>query len=298
MPLNLHAVRLFAAVAEQRSVTRAAAALYLTQPAVSKAITALERDVGVALLERGRRGTTLTEAGAALYAQARVILAAERAAEEEIALLRGLGGGSLRVGASTTIATYLLPPILGAFQRRHPGVDLRVTSANTHDVAAALADGDVDVALVEGPVHDARIEVRAWREDELVVVAGALHRLADRGSASLDELAAELFVVRERGSGTREVTEDAFRAHGLAPRRTLEVGSTAAIMQTVAAGLGVAIVSAAAAADQIALGTLAVVPVPAMVIRRSLTRLTVPGRRESPATAAFVALLGGGHAGP
>lgn len=291
MPLNFRALRLFAAAAEHGSLSKAAAAMFVTQPAVSKAIAGLERDFGIALLERGRRGTTLTEAGAVLYAQARVMLGAERVVEEEIALLLGLGGGSLRIGASTTIATYLLPPLLGAFHRQYPRIHLRVTSANTHDVAAALVDGDVDVALVEGPVHDERISVREWRQDELVVIAGSRHPLAGCAAVSLEQLAGELFVVREPGSGTREVAESALREHRLVPRGTLEVGSTAAIMQTVAAGLGVAIVSAAAAADQITLGTLRVLPVTAMVIRRSFTELGIPGRRLSPAAAAFSALL-------
>lgn len=291
MPLSFRGLDLFAAVAKHGSVSGAAAAMYVTQPAVSKAIAGLERHFGTALLERGRGGSTLTEAGAVLYAQARVILGAARVAEEEIALLRGLGRGSLRIGASTTIATYLLPALLGTFHRQYPGIHLRVTSANTHDIAAALVDGDVDVALVEGPVHDDRIAVREWRQDELVVVAGAHHPHAGRGAISLEALAAELFVVREPGSGTREVAEGALREHGLVPRDTLEVGSTAAIMQTVAAGLGVAIVSAAAAADQLTLGTLKVLDVPSMVIRRSFTELGVPGRRLSPAAAAFTALL-------
>lgn len=300
MALNLRALRLFAAVAEHGGVSRAAAAHFVTQPAVSKAIAALERELGVPLLDRGHRGSTLTEAGVLLDAQARVIFAAERVAEAEIAQLRGLGAGSLQIGASTTIATYLLPPLLGGFHRRHPGIDLRVMSANTQDVAAALADGVVDVALVEGPVHDRRLEVQPWREDELVAIAGAGHPLVAGGGSggsiapagvSLGQLSAELLVVREPGSGTREVTEEAFRARGFVPRRTLEVGSTAAIMQLVAAGLGVAFVSEAAAADQIALGTLRRLPVPAMVIRRVLTQLHVAGRRTSPTALAFAQQL-------
>lgn len=295
--MNLRALRLFAAAAEHGSVSRAADAMHVTQSAVSKSVAALESDLGVALLERAPRGVRLTEAGAVLHAHSRVILAAERAAEEEIASLRGLSGGSLHVGASTTIATYLLPPILNAFQRQHPAIRLRVTSANTHDVATDLVDGVVDVALVEGPVHDPRIEVHAWREDELVVVAAVHHPLAADAPVSLDALAGELFVLREVGSGTREVAEQALREHGVVLTRTLEVGSTAAIKQTVAAGLGLAIVSLAAAADQLALGRLRVVRVPEMRILRALTRLTMPGRRASPAARTFTDLLRGAAEG-
>src|SRR6266511_96453 len=123
MSLNLHHLRLFAAVAEKRSFTRAATALNLSQPAISKALGELERQVGLALVDRTGKVVRLTEAGEALYARARELFGIERAAEQEIRELRGLERGVLRVGASTTIATYLLPPLLGTFRSQHPRVE-------------------------------------------------------------------------------------------------------------------------------------------------------------------------------
>ena len=136
MALNLNGLRVFTAVVDRGGFSKAAAALHLSQPAVSKAVAQLEREVGLALLERGGRTVRLTEAGAALHGRARELFAVERSAEEELRALRGLEGGVLRIGASTTVATYVLPPLLAAFHAAHPGITLRVTSANTRTVAS------------------------------------------------------------------------------------------------------------------------------------------------------------------
>jgi DNA-binding transcriptional LysR family regulator len=294
MPLNLHALRVFAAVVDAGGFSRAAAVLRLSQPAVSKAVSVLEAEVGVPLLERGARGIRLTEAGSALHGRARELFAVERTAEEELRALRGLERGVLRVGASTTIATYLLPPLLGEFQRRHPGVALRVASANTRAIARALLQRRLDVALVEGPVDDARIVVEAWREDELAVIAPPRHPLARGGArATPASLAEEVFISRERGSGTREVAERALAAHGVEPRVALTLASTEAVKQAVAAGLGMAIVSRSAASDQLALGRVVEVKVRGLSLRRAFTLLRLPARAPSAVGRAFEELLRG-----
>src|SRR5437879_10083441 len=140
MSLNLHLLRLFAAVARHRGFSRAAEALHLSQPAVSKGVRDFEAQIGSRLLERGGQGgVTLTEAGGLLMRPAAALFTAERAAEEELAALRGLQRGSISVGASTTIATYQLPPFLSAFHKRYPGVELRLTSGNTRTIAELLS---------------------------------------------------------------------------------------------------------------------------------------------------------------
>lgn len=293
MALNLQALRVFVAVADAGSFTRAASRLNLSQPAVSKAVLGLERQLGLPLLERGARGVRLTEAGAALHARAGELFAVERAAEEEVRARLGLEHGTLRVGASTTVATYLLPPLLGAFQAAHPGVVLRVTSANTRAVARALLGRRLDVALVEGPVDDPRIAVEPWCDDELVVIAALGHPLAgSRRPVPVAALAAEPFIGRERGSGTRVVAEAALAAQGVRARVALTLGSTEAVKQAVAAGLGLAVISRAAAADQLALGTVREVSVAGLAIRRQLTLLRLVGRSPSVPATAFEALLG------
>lgn len=291
MPINLHLLRNFAAVVEHGSFSRAAAALGVSQPAVSRGLRVLEQEMAVPLLERVGRTVRLTEAGATLHAHAEVIFGAERAALEDLAALQGLEHATLVVGASTTIATYLLPHVLACFQRRHAGVRLRLSSANTREIARLLAAHQLDIALVEGPVHEPHITASAWRTDELVVIAGCAHRLVGRGSVPPSELAGELFLHREAGSGTRDVVERALHRHHVSVGSTEEVGSTEAIKQLVAAGVGISIVSAAAAADQLALGRLEIIRVRGLHIQRSLTRLTVVGRCPSVAARAFSTVL-------
>ena len=292
MSLNLHLLRLFAAVARHQSFSRAAEALHLSQPAVSKGVRDFEAQVGSRLLERGAGGVTVTEAGGLLLRHATTLFAAERAAEEELAALRGLQRGTLSIGASTTVATYQLPPILGAFHKRHPEIELRLTSANTRAIADLLIARELDIALIEGPVDAPGLEIVPWREEEMILIAAPDHRLARAGRPiPTDAVADEIVIVREPGSGTRDVALAALEAHHIVPRQILEVGSTEAIKQIVAGGLGVAIVSAAAAADQIALGKLVILRAEGFAVRRMLTRLRLPARQPSAPAAAFDLLL-------
>ena len=294
MAMNLHLLRLFDAVARRASFSRGADDLHISQPAVSKGVREFEAQLGAPLLERGPGGLRLTEAGRLLAGHARTVFAVERAAEEELAALRGLTRGLLRIGASTTVATYVLPPLLGRFHHAHPQVELRLTSANTRTIAGLLLRRELDLAIVEGPVADPGLQVTHWRDHVMVLIAAPGHPLARRaGPVPAAALAEEIFLVREDGSGSGEVVDATLLARGIVPRQRLEVGSTEAIKQVVMAGLGVAMISAHAAADQIALGTLAVVAVRDFKVRRDFNRLSVPGRQPSPAAIAFEALLSG-----
>src|SRR5688500_18918859 len=221
MAINLNALRVFTAVVERGGFSRAADALRISQPAVSKAVRELERQVGIALLDRRHRVPRPTDAGAMLAERGREMFATERLAEEELRAARGLSRGTLRIAASTTIATYLLPPLLATYHRKWPGLSLVVASANTRRVARLLTHRRVDVALVEGPVTDPRIDVVPWREDELIIVAPASHPLTRRRSVSPDALEAESFIIREPGSGTRAVAHAALRAAGVRARTAL-----------------------------------------------------------------------------
>jgi len=292
MGLNLHHLRLFAAVVDQGGFTRAGRALRLSQPAISKSITELEREIGLSLLDRSAKTVRLTEAGRALHTRAREIFGIEKAAEQELRELRGMERGILRVGASTTIATYFLPRILGRFHEAHPKIEIRSASANTRQIAKMLLEWRIDVALVEGPVSNQRLAVIPWQSDELVVIAHPGHRLLHaRSTPSVHDLVNETFIMRERGSGTREVAERALADRGVKVGRTMRVGGTEVIKQAVAAGLGIAIVARAAAADQLALDRIAVVPVDGLTIHRQLSRLRLRGRPPTSSGRAFEALL-------
>jgi DNA-binding transcriptional LysR family regulator len=292
MALNLHLLRLFAAVAEHGGFSRAAEALHISQPAISRGVREFEVQTGSRLLERGARGAVPTEAGRALLRHATALFAAERAAEEDLAARRGLSRGSLTIGASTTAGTWYLPPLLAAFHAAHPAIALHLHNANTAAIAEKLLARELDTALVEGPVDQPGLIVRPWRQDRMVVIAAATHDLAQRrGTLQAESLAETIMVVREPGSGSRDVVLAALDAAGIVPRALLEVGSTEMIRQVVASGLGVAIVSEAAVRDRIEAGGLVELQVHGLQVIRMLSRLSLPDRTPSAAAAAFEKLL-------
>ena len=288
MPLNLHLLRLFATVAETGSFSRAATVLNLSQPAISQGVRDFELQLGCRLLDRSPKGVKPTREGRALMRHARSVFAAERAAEEELKSLRGLDSGSLRIGASTTIATYLLPEYLGQFHQTYPGIDLHLVSANTRDIADLMLRHEIEIALVEGPVEDDGLLSEPWQTDIMTMIAAPSHPFA-REDAPIDpaRLAGELLVIREPGSGSREVVNQALSAHAIQPSRTLEVGSTEAIKQLVAAGVGVSIVSRAAVKDQVALQRLKMIEIAGVAIERTLWQLKVSARLSIPAADVF-----------
>jgi DNA-binding transcriptional LysR family regulator len=290
--MNLHLLRLFVAVARHQSFSRAAEALHVSQPAASRGVRELESQLGNPLIERGSGGFSLTESGQVLLGHARALFAAEQAAEEALDAMRGLHRGTLRIGASKTVATYFLPSYLGSFSRMHPAIELRLISANTLAITETLMSRDLDVAIVEGPVKAPELIVKPWQEDELVFIVGADHPLnSTKMSVPIEALTNETIILREPGSGTRDVAWSCLCNAGINPRRTLEVSDNEAITRVVAAGLGIGIVSAVVAADQIALGRLKKLRVREVTISRTLSRLFIPGRQPSPASAAFEHLL-------
>lgn len=295
--MNLHHLRLFAAVVNHGGFTKAAESLRLSQPAISKSLNELERQLNLTLIDRGGRLLRLTDAGQTLYARARELFGVEWIAEQELREIRGLKRGVLRIGASTTIATYMLPPFLGRFHLRHPGIRIHASSANTRAVLRMLLESRVDVALVEGPVSNPRVDVQPWRDDELIVICHPEHELLLKRNVDVVMLVKELFIVREPGSGTRVVSARALALHGARLANTMRVGGTEAIKQAVAAGLGLAIVSRAAAVDQLTLGKIAVLHVNGLSIRRTLTQIKLRGRATTAAGREFESLLADGNDG-
>jgi len=278
MAINLRHLRLFAAVVDHGGFTKAATQLGLTQPAISKSLTELERSLNVRLIDRNARSAQLTHAGRILHARAREIFGVERLAERELREIRGLKRGRLRVAASPTIAAYLLPPILARFHRRRPTVQIRSIQADDKTVAKLLLESRVDVALTESPSEHELVEAVSWLDDDLVVVAAAHHEILARDHNIPADLADFPFLVNEPRCQIRRAAERALSAQGVRLRRTMRIDGTEAIKQGVAAGLGLAIVSKAAAMDLLALGRIAIVPVDGLVIHRTLSRLRLRGR--------------------
>ncbi|MBT0962216.1 LysR substrate-binding domain-containing protein [Denitromonas iodatirespirans] len=288
--MNLHLLRVFVTVVEANSFSRAADLLGISQPATSKAVKELEHQLDTVLLDRQGKRFVPSAPGQALYDYGRTIFALEREADEAVKSYSALERGHLVIGASTTIATYWLPPSLLAFRQHHPGVTVSVISANTDHIAELLLDCRVDVALVEGEVSDPRIDIRPWRSEEMIVVAP---RAFTDEKADPASLASCLWVMRERGSGSRAAAERILAEQQITPAQVIEVGSNEAIVQSVAAGIGLGLVPRICARDQLALGRVRKHAIGSQACMRQLYRMRLPRRPVSQPALAFEALLAG-----
>ncbi len=250
MPTSIESFRLavFRVVAERLNFTQAAELLHVSQPAVTSHVKALEQELGARLFERAAGAVRLTPAGERLQIYALEVNRLAQQALRDIGSLNGEERGRLRLGASTTIAQYLLPRLLGEFVQLHPRVDLSVVSANTAQIVARLLAGESDLGLIEGPAGSNDVKVDKFVDDEIAVIVPASHPFAalPPPGASLADLAEEPLLMREPGSGTRRVVENALRDVGIATRDlriVMELDSTEAIKSGVEAGLGVGFVS-------------------------------------------------------
>ncbi|RYX85090.1 LysR family transcriptional regulator [bacterium] len=291
MALNLNLLRSFWQVAQAGSVSGAAQSGFVSQPALSKAVKELEQQVGLPLLERRARGVTLTEAGNTLFEYASAIFALEREAQDALRAQKSLVGTTLRIGASTTLATYVLPPLLAQFSTKFPETHFSLARDNTRQIEAKLLDFELDVAMVEGPPHSAKIRKTWWRDEELILICSPAHRFAAKGTVSFQELAQCKWLLREQGSGTREVVETALERWNLPLCDALEFSGAESLKQAVAANLGVSFVSREAAQDQLALGRVKTLTTPDFSLRRPFYLLHLPGRPLSPAAKAFEKFL-------
>lgn len=291
MALNLTLLRSFYMVVQAGSVSRASRTGYASQPGLSKAVRELEKQLGVALLERSTYGSTPTEAGRELFGYASSIFALEARAEDALKAHKSLTAATLHIGASSTIATYILPPLLKRFHELHPGISLTLSRGNTREIEAQMWNYEFDVALIAGPPHDMKLEKTTWREDEMVCICAPDHPLAQRELVFLQDLKECVWVMREEGSGARDIVENALRPYALNPVGRLEIGGCEALKQSVAVGLGISFVSRQAAADQISLGKLKVLRLGELEIRCPFYLLHLPGRALSPAAQAFERFL-------
>ncbi len=236
----------FRAVAGQLSFRKAAEELYLTQPAVSLQIKALEEDIGVQLFDRTGTHIALTEAGKVLLRYSQQASALFAQAEQKIAALSGDSAGELALGASTTIAQYVLPRLLGMFTSEHPRVHLTLISGNTEQIVNAVEKQKIALGLIEGPTRSRDVKTEPFLEDDLVLIVSAAHEWAELKSIPCSEIATVPLLMRERGSGTRRVVEMALERHGVklnSLRIVMELDSTEAIKSAVEAGLGIGFVS-------------------------------------------------------
>lgn len=263
-------LQVFRAVATHRGFTRAAEALHMTQPAVTFQIKQLEQHFDMRLFERGHGRIVLTPAGNLALEYAEQILALFAELDVRVKEMTREVAGPLLVGASMTISDYVLPPILGQFKSKYPGVQLRLVAGNSESVARRVAEHALDAGLIEAPCHVDGVVSEICCEDELQAVCAPSHPLARLKTASATKLAQYPFINRESGSGTREVADRYFLASGLSPDSlniVMELSSPEALKGLVATGLGFAIMSRSAVAKETRRGQLARVPLAPRLMR-------------------------------
>ena len=261
--MTLEQLRVFVEVAERLHVTRAAGVLNMTQSAASAALQALETRLGTALFDRVGRRIELTEAGRILLPEAKAVLAKVSGAEQALAELNGLLRGRLRLWASQTIAGYWLPPFLSRFHSAHAGVTVELHIGNSLQVSRAVLDGSADLGFVEGDIDEPLLAQIPVAVDQLVLVVAKSHEFASLKTVERDHLLAARWVLREKGSGTRQVFEEALRSRGIDPAAldvVMELPSNEAVRSVVEAGAGATAISKLVVADKLSAGTLAELP--------------------------------------
>ncbi|HEX5369220.1 MAG TPA: LysR family transcriptional regulator, partial [Dehalococcoidia bacterium] len=235
--MDLGQLEAFVQVANQRSFSRAAEALFLTQPSVTARIQALERDLGERLFERSGRGIRLTEVGECFLPHAERVLQALNAGRDAIDSLRNLHSGSLVLASATTVSTYILPGLLKTFRARYPRIEVSVRTGRSEQVLQMLLADEAQVGLVRAVYHQ-DIETKGLIEDELVLVANANHELVGTGSVTVEQLGDHPFIFFDRNSSYYSLAQGIFRQHGVVPRTQMELDSMEATKKMVEEGLG------------------------------------------------------------
>jgi DNA-binding transcriptional LysR family regulator len=256
-------LQVFYTVARLLSFTKAAESLHMTQPAVTFQIRQLEEYFNTRLFDRTHNRISLTEAGENVYRYAERIISLYNEMENEVRKLTGDVMGLLLIGASTTIAEYVLPSLLGEFQALFPQVKLRLNVSNSVGVVHMVENNEVDVGIVESPVTNKNLMVEVCWHDRLVMICPPKHELAGRKVVKATDLQGYPFLCREEGSGTREVITNYLAKNGINlsdMELTMEFGSPESVKSAVEAGLGISIVSQSTLVKELRLGTVAAAP--------------------------------------
>lgn len=244
--MNLNLFKTYVRVVETQNLSRTAEDFGLSQPAVTKQIQTLEEMYGILLLERSGRKLKPTEAGEALYNNAREIIKAMDKLDKSMEEIAESRKGSLFLGASTIPGQYILPNVIKGFKDAYPHISISLEIADTEKIFNKIAERELDIGIVGGWLNNRKVDGFPWLQDELVLVVPAGHRLAGENSVSLLDLLNERWIFREKGSGTRKAVEDLLLAYSVNREELnicMEAGSTEAVLAMVEADMGVSIVS-------------------------------------------------------
>ena len=254
--IHLDHLRVFQAVAETGSFTRAADVVHLTQPGISKHIKQMEESFGTPLFDRSGRKATLTEAGAILFEATQGVMAIIDVAEQRIEDLKGLRGGRLRLGTSFPIGVYLLPRVLAQFRRKYPAIEVTLNITVSGMIGPKVLASEIDLGLASYEPPDSRLVTQAFMTDELVAIFPRDHKLAHKRHITPQQLTEDTFIVAAPGGGTRTLLEERLRDHGIVLQKVLDFGNLEGVKHAVEAGLGISIQARSVVEREIASGSL------------------------------------------
>lgn len=290
--LTLRQLQIFVAVARAGSTTAAAEEIALSQSATSAALNELEALLGGKLFSRVAGRLVLNEHGRSMLPQARFVLDAAQGLESQFGSAGRNAAPQLRIASSTTIGNYVLPKVIAGYRRKEGAAQFAVEIANTREVAHAVATFDADVGFIEGPTSEPSLKVLPWMTDELVVACSPRHpiaKAAGRRAVPLDELRKVTWLLREPGSGTREVVERVLQPHLHRLKTDTDLGSAEAIMEAAAEGLGITCLSRHTLAHMVGLGHLVVLKTALPALRRTFYLVHHERRYMSPTLDRFIA---------
>lgn len=290
MKATFRQVKVFEAVARHLSYSRAAQELRMSQPGVSTHVKQLEEHLGLALFEQLGRRVYLTSAGQELLRHSRAIIRELKEADDALAALKGLRGGRLDV-AVISAGDYFFPGLLAEFCRRHERVTVRLTVNNREEIVRQLEENTTDLTVLLRPPENPDMIAKAFAPQPHVIIAARGHRLEGERRIPLGSLAAEAFIVRERGSDTRLAMEELSAQSGVAFNVTMEIRSTETIKQAVIAGMGVSFLSAHTIGMELELGLLSVLDVEGFPVMREWHVVYHKSKRLPPAALAFKTFL-------
>ena len=290
MNVTLRQLKSFEAVARNLSFTRAAEQLHLSQPAVSMQVKQLEEAVGLPLFEQVGKRIYLTEAGIEMQRYAGDIRSTLEEASLVFEEMQGLERGRLRIAVAST-ANYFVPQLLAAFCQRYPAIEVSLDVTNRKCLLKALSDNNTDLVIMGKPPDNMELIAETFMQNPLVVIAPLTHPLAGQKRIPLERLEEEIFLIREKGSGTRSATERFFVKHGLSLSRTMEMSSSEAIKQGVAAGLGLGLLSLHTLEMELALKRLVILDICGLPIQRNWYVMYRSGKRLSAVARTFRAFV-------
>jgi DNA-binding transcriptional LysR family regulator len=288
--LTLRQLKVFEAVARQRSFSRAAEMLHLSQPAVSMQVKQLEESVGLPLFEQMGKKIFLTEAGQEMFHYSRAIAEQLDEMEGVLSRMKGLEHGRLKITVVST-ANYFAPQLLANFCQRHPEVTINLDVTNREVLLQQLANNETDLAIMGQPPEGQDLTAESFMLNPLVVIASPGHELAGKNHIAVQQLAGETFLVREAGSGTRSAMERFFQEHGIAFNTGMVMSTNEAIKQAVQAGMGLGIVSLHTVALELETRRLAILDVESFPIVRHWFVVHRQNKRLSPVAAGFKEFL-------